>query len=205
MATFLMVTSFSVAQKKETRADVLFFEYNFKEAISEYLKEMREQPLTNQQTLNLADSYLKTGNYDKATDTYLEVYNSDDVMPGYYFNRMLQAMSQKVGRDSTKAFLDKKSRGLSAMFLENATFNYDVLQRNDTTGVDYKIFNVTSNSPQSDFAPTFYKDQVLFTSARPQESKKIYNPSGESYLDIFSATLEAQGDLGAVAPYKGIP
>ncbi len=45
MATFLMVTSFSVAQKKETRADVLFFEYNFKEAISEYLKEMREEPL----------------------------------------------------------------------------------------------------------------------------------------------------------------
>jgi len=205
MATFLIVTSFSVAQKKETRADVLFFEYNFKEAISEYLKEMREQPLTNQQTLNLADSYLKTGNYDRATDTYLEVYNSDDVMPGYYFNRMLQAMSQKVGRDSTKAFLDKKSRGLSAMFLENATFNYDVLQRNDTTGIDYSIINVSSNSPQSDFASTFYKDQVLFTSARPQESKKIYNPSGESYLDIFSATLDDQGDLRSVAPYKGIP
>ena len=205
LATFLLVSILSIAQNKETRADMLFFEYNFKGAITEYLKEMREKPLTNQQTLNLADAYLKMGNFDSATDTYLEVYNSDDVMPGNYFNKMLRAMSQKVGRDSTKAFLDKKSRGLSALFLENASFNYDLLQRNDTTGIDYRIINVSSNSPQSDFASTFYKDQVLFTSARPQESKKIYNPSGESYLDIFSATLDEQGDLRAVAPYKGIP
>jgi outer membrane protein OmpA-like peptidoglycan-associated protein len=92
-----------------------------------------------------------------------------------------------------------------SIHLENAAFNYELLQRNDTTGIDYKIINVSSNSPQSDFASTFYKDQVLFTSARPQESKKIYNPSGESYLDIFSATLSDQGDLRSVTPYKGIP
>lgn len=205
MVISLMITVFAVAQEKASKADVYFFEYNFKAAITEYQKEKRENPLTSQQTLNLADSYLKTGNFNKAVETYLEVYQTDDVMEGYYYNRMLQAMSAIVGRDSTRNFLQRNSNNFDAILIENANFNYSLLEKNDTTGFDYRILNVNGNSPQSDFAPTFYKDQILFTSARPQELKKIYDPSGESYLDIFSANSDDQGNLNAVAPFNGVP
>ncbi|NNL38968.1 MAG: OmpA family protein, partial [Flavobacteriaceae bacterium] len=200
-----MTTVFAVAQEKASKADVYFFEYKFKAAITEYQKEKRENPLTSQQTLNLADSYLKTGNFNKAIETYMEVFQTDDVMQGHYYNRMLQAMSVVVGRDSTRNFLKQNRNNLDPILMENADFNFSLLEKNDTTGIDFRILNVNGNSSQSDFAPTFYKDQILFTSARPQESKKIYDPSGESYLDIFSANSDDQGNLNLVTPFKGVP
>jgi len=202
---FLLVTGISLGQKNKSNGDVLFFEYDFKGAIQEYLKEMRNTTLTDQQTLNLADSYLKVGDFARATDTYMEVYAEDTDFPANYFNRMLQAMARKVGIDSARSFVAGNTRPLSADLLENAEFNFQIVSQDTNDVQDYAIFNVAGNSPQSDFAPTFYKDQLLFTSARSQTSKKIYEPSGESYLDIYEASLDANGDMSSTTPFKGIP
>ncbi len=74
LASFLLVSALAVAQKRGSKADVLFFEYKYNEAIREYLQEMRKAPLTNDQTINLAEAYFKTGNIDRAAETYSQVY-----------------------------------------------------------------------------------------------------------------------------------
>ncbi len=202
---FLLVTAIAMGQRKKSNGDVRFFEYDYKGAIREYVKEMKDQPLTDQQTLNLADSYLKEEIFDKASDTYLQVFEKNNELAPYYFNRLLQAISQTEGRERTRVFMNEHNNGLSALLLENAEFNFQVLQDDDNNTPNVTVFNVNGNSPQTDFAPSFYKDQVLFTSSRSQADKKIYEPSGESYLDIFVAAIDNKGDFLTTRPFNGIP
>ncbi len=205
LASFLLVSALAVAQKKGSKADVLFFEYKYNEAIREYLQEMRKAPLTNDQTINLAEAYFKTGNIDRAAETYSQVYKKEGKIRDSYFNTLMQVLVRTVGRDSAMTFFYEQSQASDPFLNENAGFNYDLIRTNDTMGLRFDIFNVNVNSPQSDFAPAFYKDQVLFTTGRPQVSKKSSNPTGESYLDIFVANSNTQGNLISASPFQGVP
>src|SRR5690606_20584311 len=91
---FLFIVFGIFAQDKKSKGDLLFYGYSYKDAIKEYKKEQLKTPLTNQQTLNLADAYYMTGNYKNASDTYVEVYKKDTTMSNYHFNKMLEAMSR---------------------------------------------------------------------------------------------------------------
>ncbi len=205
LASFLLVSALAVAQKRGSKADVLFFEYKYNEAIREYLQEMRKAPLTNDQTINLAEAYFKTGNIDRAAETYSQVYKKEGKIRDSYFNTLMQVLVRTVGRDSAMTFFYEQSQASDPFLNENAGFNYDLIRTNDTMGLRFDIFNVNVNSPQSDFAPAFYMDQVLFTTGRPQAPIKGANPSGESYLDIFVANSNNQGNLISASPFQGVP
>ncbi|MEY8019465.1 OmpA family protein [Muriicola sp. SD30] len=195
----------SAAQDSMSRADILFYEYRYQSAIQQYLREMREGPLSVKQYLNLAESYQKIGQNDRATSTYLEVYEKDSVLSGYHLNKMLQSMGQSRGLEEVKSFLNSNASSFTPEVYENARFNFDLQAEVQDQGDLAQVFNLNENSPQADFAPSFYRDQLLFTSARSLDSKKTYEPSGESYLDIFVARLNPKGDIVATRPFRGIP
>ena len=203
---FLLISGLSFAQEKKSKADILFFEYAYSDAVAEYLKESVKAPLSNQQQLNLGDSYLKLGNYKKAVDTYLQVYKRDTTMSEYHFNRMLVAMGRTSGRERVKAFLGTKRNSLANELLENADFNLEILQSGVGQDLEYTISHLNANSPQSDFSPAFYGDKLLFASSRPQGSRKeVYNPSGEGYLDIFIGKVGRDGQILNPNPFTAIP
>src|SRR5690606_18388953 len=111
-----------------------------------------------------------TGNYKNASDTYVEVYKKDTTMSNYHFNKMLEAMSRTSDKVKIQAFLDTKKDLLPLEWTENADFNQELLESNVNGGTAYTIFNVSGNSPQSDFSPTFYSDErILFSSGRPEK------------------------------------
>ncbi len=201
---FCGFASVALAQKK-SKGDILFFEYAYQAAITEYQKEAQKKPLTNQQQLNLADAYFKTQAYKNAAKVYLEVYKKDSTMSTHHFNKMLQSFSKDSGKDRVKAFLATKSNVLSNELLENANFNYELLASDNQSEQDFNTFNISGNSPQSDFSPSFYKDKLLFTTARAAKAKKVYGPSGESYLDIYIGLLRADGDVLTATPFTQIP
>ncbi|MEZ2415248.1 OmpA family protein [Muriicola sp. E247] len=202
---FVLFSLVSAAQDGMSRADILFYEYRYQSAIQQYLREMREGPLSVKQYLNLAESYQKIGQNDRATSTYLEVYEKDSVLSGYHLNKMLQSMGQARGLEEVKSFLNSNTSSFTPEVNENARFNFDLQAEVQDKGDLAQVFNLNGNSPQADFAPSFYKDQLLFTSARSLDSKKTYEPSGESYLDIFVARLNPKGDIVATRPFRGIP
>lgn len=194
---FIILPCICFAQKKASKGDISFFEYSYAKAIKEYEKEIRNGKLTNAQYLNLADSYFKTGNYRNAAKIYLVAFQKDTILSANHFNKMLRAISKTSGPEEVKTFLTSNKEGLSPELLENAHFNYELLQSKDNKELGYEIFNVSGNSPQADFSPTFYKDKILFASSRAQKSKKIYEPSGEAYLNIYEAKLRPGGDISS--------
>ena len=202
---FLLVSTLGMAQLKKSKADILFFEYDYREAIKEYYKEMNDGPLSNKQVLNLADSFFKVGNYKQASEKYLEVYKKDSTMSNHHFSKMLGSMRRTSGVDRAKAFLATKSTALSPELLENAEFNFGLLQSPDNENLNLKIFNINANSSQADFAPSFYGDKLLFSSGRPQDSKRTYAPSGEGFLDIFVGKVGLGGQILNPNPFSAIP
>jgi len=200
----IIIPLLGFAQDKKSKADNLFYGYRYQQAIAEYKKEMEKKPLTNHQLLNLADSYFSTGKYDNASELYLEVNKNDTIMSVNRFNKMLQSLSKNSERDRVKTFLRSKADKLSPELLENAEFNYSLLEI-PASNEDKTIRDLGVNSPQGDFSPAFYKNGILFSSSRSRNSKIVYEPTGESYLDIYFARISSTNTLVDVETFKEIP
>lgn len=199
MKYLLFLTFFSaatlgcLAQGNASKGDGFFKGYEYEKAIEAYMKERTRKPLTNHQLLNLADAYFKTGAYDNASKIYLDINKKDTIMSTNRFNNMLQSLSKTSEKDRVLTFLRTKSDMLSSELTENAEFNYGLM--NTAAGnTDFQLFNVQVNTPQTDISPAFYKDSLLlFSSSRVQQAKDTYIPTGESYLDIYTAITDKQG------------
>jgi outer membrane protein OmpA-like peptidoglycan-associated protein/tetratricopeptide (TPR) repeat protein len=193
------------AQNKKSKGDNYFFQYDFKRAISAYEQDLSKGTLTEQQFLNLADAYFKTKNFDKASEAYLSLFKKDTLMSNHHLNKMLQSLSKTNNKAKTEDFLTTISSGFPKEFLENLEFNTQLLKsKNADIGLDFKIFNLKGNSPQSDFSPSFYKGQLLFSSGRVQNKKRKYISRGEGYLDIYEAQLQSDGQILTAQPFSGI-
>jgi outer membrane protein OmpA-like peptidoglycan-associated protein len=202
---FMLAVGMAVSQEKRSKADVLYFEYAYADAIAEYRREQRNDPLRPEQQLNLAHAYLKVDNYNMATEAYLEVFKMDSVMTVHHFNDMFRAMARTSGIERVKAFLATKKNVFTKELLENAEFNFELMTREESPSASPTLINLRDNSPQADFAPAFFEDRMLFTSARLSDSKQLYNPSGESFLDIYVARLTPGGDIQNTNPFTNIP
>tara|TARA_R110002167_G_scaffold37237_6_gene116787 strand:+ start:700 stop:2604 length:1905 start_codon:yes stop_codon:yes gene_type:complete len=201
-----MVSMATFAQDIQTSADKAFYGYAYGDAIREYQKQMQQGKLiSNQQLLNLADSFFKTGDYKNASKWYLNVHKNDTIMSDHRFNNLLQSLARTSEPDRVKAFLKTKEASLSNELIENANFNYELIESNMGIAVDFNVFNLSANSMQADMSPSFYKDQLLFSSSRPKKSKKIYAPAGESYLDIYVAKINKEGRSLNTEPFQRIP
>ena len=203
--TFLIIAgNLGFGQENRSKADNYFFGYEYKKAIEAYTKERAKKPLTDAQLLNLADAYFKTGAYENASKIYMDSNKKDTIMSVHRFNKMLQSLSKTSDKERVVTFLKTKSASLSSEFLENATFNYELMEGGEGN-LDFNLFNVSINSPQADTSPAFYKDQLLFSSSRQQEDKNTYIPTGESYLDIYVASIDENGMANNTAVFSKIP
>ena len=191
-------------QDKLSKADKLFYEYAYAEAIGEYIRETTRSPLSLQQIRNLAEAYERTGDEEEALNIYQDLFVRDSSLSQFHVNRLLNLMLRNRGVSKVKEFIATHPQAFSIQVMENAAFNYEVAGKPVEADSEFRIFPVEVNSPQADFAPTFYKDNLLFTSSREQDSKGIYLPTGDSYLDIFIATLEADGTISDAQAYERI-
>ena len=203
---FALTTIVSWGQEMSVKGDKYFYSYAYDDAIREYKKQMAEGKLiSNNQLLNLADSYFKIGKYNEAVKIYLDINKKDTIMSDHRFNKMLQSLAKTSEKDRVKAFLKSRGNTFAGELSENAEFNYQMLESDVDPATSFFIFNVNGNSEFADFSPTFYNDKLLFSSSRKGKTKKIYGPSGESYLDIYVANREKSGNLSNSSVFGGIP
>ncbi|MEO9893242.1 OmpA family protein [Aurantibacter sp.] len=202
-----LISFFSFGQEeKMSRGDAYFYSYDYEAAIRAYKKQMADGDLiNNKQLLNLADAYFRTSDYMNASKIYLDINKNDTIMSNYRFNNMLQSMAKTSERERVRAFLETKRGSFTSEWIENADFNYELIDSNLGDGAGFFVFNLDGNSPQADFSPTFFKDKLLFSSSRGSKSKKVYGPSGESYLDIFVSRISKNGNISSPNRYEGMP
>ncbi|RRQ50757.1 OmpA family protein [Maribacter algicola] len=201
----MALPGFLFAQGKSSKGDNYFYGYQYQKAIAEYQKEQQKGSLNNSQLLNLADSYFKVGNYKNASEIYQEVNKKDSIMTVLQFNQLLQSLSKTSNKERVLTFLRSKSPVLSNELMDNAEFNFQILETGANNANKVNLVNLPINSPQTDFSPAFYKNKLLFSSSRPLKSKGLYEPSGESYLDIYEVAISDTGKTGVVQLFDQVP
>ena len=204
LTIFVTSTFICLGQENGSKGDNYFYGYEYQKAIEAYTKELAKKPLTDSQLLNLADAYFKTGSYEKSSELYMDINKKDTIMTVHSFNKMLQSLSKTSDRDRVLTFLRTKSAMLSSELSENVAFNYELMKGAEGNR-NFEIFNVSINSPQADISPAFYKEGLLFSSSRMQKTKSTYVPTGESYLDIYSALIDGKGAVSGVGIFSKIP
>ena len=203
---FFLVTGLISGQESKSKGDGYFFSYAYQDAVSAYENDLAKGiQLSATQYRNLADSYFKLDRVDKATEIYLQLFAKDSMVSDVHLNRLLQGLEKTSGHERVYTFLNEEDLKFSKELMENTDFNIELLRVGEgVPELDFQIFNIESNSPQSDFSPAFYGSKLLFTSGRPVGKRKNYVPSGEAYLDIFEGAIGQNGNITNVNPFEQV-
>ncbi|MGN7515358.1 MAG: OmpA family protein [Allomuricauda sp.] len=196
---------FCFAQKKQSEGDVFFFQYEYQKAVGAYEKQLNEGTLTKQQFLNLADAYFETNNFEKASEAYMKIFDQDTLMDAHHYNKMLQSLAKTPDFEGKEDFLTSISSTFPKELMENIEFNEQLMQNGaEGNQLDYEIFNLEANSPQTDFAPSFYNNKLLFSTARQVNKKLRYEPGNEGYFNIYESEIQPSGQIMSLYVFEAL-
>ncbi|MDG3584009.1 OmpA family protein [Galbibacter pacificus] len=186
-------------QKNTWKADQLYADYHFEEAAELYKKSIANTNSMEDAIIEkLADCYFNVCDYQNAYKWYDELYHlNHKKMKESTFIKYVQ--SAKASRDYEKAnklindfYADDYNR------IEMVTTQKRYLDNIKESDSLYKIDNLDINTSKSDFAPVYYGDYLIFSSARDTSisKEKIYMWNKQPYLDIYIAERnKANGEL----------
>jgi outer membrane protein OmpA-like peptidoglycan-associated protein len=183
------------AQKKVSvkQADALFKSRSYVKAAEAY----EQLPQSKQVLQNLGDSYYYNFQMNNAVKAYGQLFFSykDSVKKDVYF-RYANALKGIKDFDKGDAIMGEYLgyEQNTPKFMKNITRN---------TPNSFKLQMMSKNKTNGDFGISFYGDQVTFASARNAEEKS-YGWNDRPYLDLFSATVNSEGQLTKVEPFPDV-
>lgn len=193
---FLFVSFSALGQKSLKKADRAYDKLEYYDAINYYIKYLEKNEDVFAKS-KLADCYLRTNQYQEATNIYQSIENDLDssnsrlkygnalLILGMVDDAKLQAQKfLKKDKENIEGLLLLKSCNLMDQFISNEN-NFDIIQSDFTAGI-------------SNFSPMYYQDKLMFTT---DQGGKIDRWTGRSYSNIYSYDPESklsvpiEGDL----------
>jgi outer membrane protein OmpA-like peptidoglycan-associated protein len=195
----LTITTVMAQQVKEsrlvTKANESYENYSFSPAIDIYKRVLDKGYVSADLLKKLGNSYYFNADYNEAADTYkrlVEEYTSD-VTPEYFF-RYSQTLKTLGDYDNSNAFM---SKFIEATSDDNRAKAFkgekDYLEDIKKNSGRYDLESFEYNSPYSDFAPSFYKDGVIFSSDRDTGNLARYRHTWNSkdFLDLYKVNADS--------------
>ncbi|MFS4491852.1 OmpA family protein [Maribacter sp. 2308TA10-17] len=146
----------------------------------------------------LGDSYYYNSDLKNALKSYQKMLSLGKDVPAEYYARTASALKNSSDFEGADKLLkelsklksdDSRAAKLSAL--------PDYLRDITATSGRYMLSNIGVNSAKTDFAPAFYKNELVFSSARGNgnsgEAKNKW--TGQSYLSLIRATIMEDGQL----------
>ncbi|MDO6492213.1 MULTISPECIES: OmpA family protein [unclassified Cellulophaga] len=166
----LVIAQFSaVAQTKQlAEADRLFNTKAYALAIDAYTKAIEKGESSIDIYKKLGDAYYLNANYKDAANCYAKLMSPDiKNSDSEYLFKYAQTLRSNGNYDEADKIMLQfnkiKQQDLRASkFIEKL----DYLENLKNIKQKYTLTNLESNSVESDFAPSFYKDSLVFSSAR---------------------------------------
>lgn len=198
IGTFLFViTQFSaIAQTKQlAEADRLFNAKAYALAIDAYTKAIEKGETSLDIYKKLGDAYYLNANYKDAATCYAKlmspnIKNSDSE----YLFKYAQTLRSNGNYDKADEIMFQfnkiKQQDLRASkFIEKL----DYLEGLKNIKQKYILTNLESNSAESDFAPSFYKDSLVFSSARDTGFlvNNVHEWNNRPFLNLHTAKKDS--------------
>ncbi|WP_276165813.1 OmpA family protein [Zobellia alginiliquefaciens] len=192
---FVMGESGFAQEKLITKANEKYDEYSFSPAIDIYKKVLDRGYASADLLKKLGNSYYYNADYEDAAKTYkrlVEEYPSE-IGPEYYF-RYAQTLKTLEEYDASKEvmskFLEATSDDVRASAYKDEKDYLNDIKRNSGR---YNVSPFQYNSPYSEFAPSFYKEGLIFSSDRDTGNFARYRHTWNSkdFLDLYKVNADS--------------
>ena len=185
-----------------SKASANYESYSFTPAIDIFKKVIDKGYVSAELLQKLGNSYYYNAEYNEAADTYKKLINDygSQVTPEYYF-RYAQTLKSLGNYEEADMMMSKFSEATlndnrAKVFKEEKDYLDDIKKNSGR----YSIKSFNHNSNYSDFAPSFYKDGIIFSSDRDTGNFARYRHTWNSkdFLDLYQVQTNAQ-ELKAVS------
>ncbi|MDF4204563.1 OmpA family protein [Maribacter sp. SA7] len=172
-----------------------FESYSFSPAIDIYKRVLDKGYVSADLLKKLANSYYYNADYKEAAETYKHLVTdySDDVSVEDYF-KYAQSLKSLGDYDSSTQVMNKfiqltKSDGRASAFNEDRDFMAEIEENSGR----YNLGPFEYNSPYSDFAPSFYKEGLIFSSDRDTGNFARYRHTwnAKDFLDLYEVNADS--------------
>ncbi len=196
---FLLTLSLANAQERKlNKAEKNYDQYAYVDAIKTYEKVADKGYKSVELFEKLGNAYYFQAKYEQANKWYTELFNlNQPVAPEYYFryaqtlktvgdykkaDQMMETFYQKSGTDS-RGRIAKSEKDYLAEIKKNSG--------------RYKIENAGINSQFSDYGTAFYKNELVFTSARDTGSisSRKHSWTNQSYTNLYGVKVTDNGNF----------
>jgi len=193
----LLACTLVTAQDKQTeKAKKSFENYSYAPAIVSY-EELVDKGYSEEDIFkNLGDANYQNANYSEAANWYSKLFAIEGATadPDYMY-RYAQSLKSTKEYEASNVWLQKyqaaKEADIRAMKIAG---NPDYLKKIEKNSGRYDIKSLNLNSPDSDFAPSFKGEQLVFSTARDSGTvtRNIHTWNNKPFTNLYAAT--ASGD-----------
>ena len=185
---------------KLAKADKKYDKFSYIDAIEIYEKVAEKGIKSVDLFQKLGNAYYFNGELTKASKWYGALFAlQQEVEPEYYF-RYAQALKAEGNYEKANQFMDifltKTNDARGKLYAENK----DYLNKIDSESGKYLMDTTSINSEFYDYGPSFYEENIVFTSSRSEGNlyAKIHDWTKQNFTDLFIAPLNSEGKLGKV-------
>lgn len=178
-----------------TKANEKYEEYSFRPAIDIYKKVLDKGFVTSELLRKLGNSYYYNASYKDAAETYAKLVTDfpDEVAAEDYF-KYAQTLKTLGNFEASNAIMSKftaltSGDGRASAFKKERDYMAEIKAnsgRYDVTPFEY-------NSVYSEFAPTYYKEGLIFSSDRDTGNFARYRHTWNSkdFLDLYKVNSDS--------------
>jgi len=179
---------------KTKKAEQKYNQFDYVKAI-EYYEALAEDGTVDAEVLkNLGNSHYLKANYEDAAKWYKELVakGEKDLDPNYYYRyaQSLKSLQKYAESDKLmeKFITESEDDGRATKYASKK----DYLKQIELNSGKFEVALAPFNTEKSDFAPSFYNDGVVFSSARDSSYaiKNIHNWNNASFLNLYQATTK---------------
>lgn len=203
----LTYTNYSFSQKKNIdKANNDFDRFAYIDAREIYLKVIEDGYGSAEIYKKLGDTYYFNSDYKNASDWYRRLLDKypNEIEPKYYYRTAQSLKSINEYEESDKLMQVYAKKGGKSFIVENFKKNPDYLKKSAFNAKKYRLDKVSINTPFSDFGPSFYLDKLVFASSRENTKNTKIDPwNNQSFLDLYVADMDQNGNLSNVQPLEG--
>lgn len=189
-------TNIGLAQERLlTKANVSYQDYSFSPAIDIYKRVLDKGYVSADLLRRLGNSYYFNADYKEAAETYKRLVDEypSEVGPEYYF-RYAQTLKTLGDYENSNAVMAKFTEittddGRATVFKGDEDYMAEIKKNSGR----YNVVPFEYNSPYSEFAPSFYKEGLIFSSDRDTGNLAKYRHTWNSkdFLDLYKVNADS--------------
>ncbi len=197
---FLTIFTGYAQSPKTHRADKLFDQFMYQNALKEYHRLLKTDPKDKAYIIQkLGDAYNITGDSENAEIWYAQAVSQKNINPSYYYKYAMVLRENKKYKESLEWLKKYKQYNKIGDSRVQEFFNEnDIVERIKKDGDKAEIWNIAVNSPYTEYGAVYFKDdQIIYTSNNHKTiGKKVSSWNNLPFTDLYIAKIVGDSIIG---------